>query len=151
MSPKRLIITGVAVILLVNGTIFGMLFIVDWWNGPSPEELKQAREAEEAAALAVVYAKLAPLPDFKSKAKNLRSIGEAISICESRLKESVKERKSWEVSMIESRYVPATEVYKIFLEYKTLNSIDSESKSFKVTCEVSGESKIIDIWKADPI
>ncbi|MFT6390207.1 MAG: hypothetical protein ACJAUP_003608 [Cellvibrionaceae bacterium] len=151
MSPKRLILIGVAVILLVNGSIFGTLFFVDWLNGPSPEELKKVREAEEAAALDFVYAKLPPLPEFKSKARNLRSIGEAISICESKLKESVKERKSWEVGMIESRYVPATEVYKIFLEYETSARIDSVSKAFNVTCEVSSETKLVDIWQVEPI
>lgn len=138
-------------IVLVNGSIFGTLFAVDWLNGPSPEELKQLQAAQEAAALEAVYAKLPPLPEFKSKAQNLRSIGEAIAICQAKLDESVKERKSWEVNTIESRYVPATEIYKIFLEYVTLASIENESKSFKVTCEVSGESRLIDIWKADPL
>lgn len=150
MSRKRLIISGIVVILLVNGSIFGTLFFVDWLQGPSSEELKAIREAEEAAALEAVYAKLPPLPEFKSKATYLRSIGEAISLCETKLNTEVPERKSWEVNMIESRHVPSSEIYKIFLKYQTLATVSQESKTFKVTCEVSGEKKLVEIWKADP-
>jgi len=150
MSRKRLIISGIVVILLVNGSIFGTLFLIDWMQGPSPEELKAMREAEKAAALEAVYAKLPPLPEFKSKSTYLRSIGEAISICEAKLNTDVPEKKSWEVNMIESRYVPSTEIYKIFLEYQTLASVRQASKTFKVTCEVSGEKKVVEIWKANP-
>jgi len=150
MSRKRLIISGIVVILLVNGSIFGTLFLVDWLQGPSPEELKAMREAEEAAALEAVYAKLPPLPEFKSKVTYIRTMGEAISICETKLNTAVPERKSWEVNMIESRYIQSSEVYKIFLKYQTLATINQESKTFKVTCEVSGEKKMVEIWKADP-
>lgn len=151
MSPKQLIIYGVTTVVLVNTSIFGTLYIIDWLNGPSAEELRALKEAEEKAALEAVYAKLPPLPEFKSKAQYLLTIGEAIAICENKLNETVKTGKSWEVNMIESRYVPATEIYKIFLKYATLATREQESKSFKVTCEVSGEKKVVDIWKAEPV
>lgn len=150
MSRKRLFIIGALVILLVNASIIGTLFLIDWIEGPSPEELMALKIAEEKAALDAIYAKLPPLPEFKSKATNLRSIGEAIALCEDKLESAIPERKSWEVNMIESRYVPSTEVYKIFIDYETASSIDLEAKKFKVTCEVLSEKRSIEIWKVDP-
>lgn len=149
MSRKRLILLGISLIVIINGSIFGTVYIVDWLQGPSSEELDALREAEEQAALDAIYASLPPLPEFKSKASYLHSIGEAISLCEDKLHASVSVGKSWEVNMIESRYVPAMELYKIFLEYETLTTVDHPAQRFKVTCEVSGEKKSVELWKAE--
>lgn len=148
MSRKQLFILGAVALLLVNGSIFGTLYIVDLIRGPSAKELAALEEAEAQAAREAIYAQLPPLEEFKSKANNLQSIGEAISICEDKLHDTVKQRKSWEVSMIESRYKPAVEMYLVIMTYQTIASKESESETYKVACEVSAESKVIDLWKA---
>ncbi len=150
MSPKRLFIIGFFAILLVNGSIFGTLYVVDLMAGPTPEELAALRKAEEDAALQAIYDKLPPLEEFTSKANYIKSIGEAIDICENKLHDSVKGQKSWEVNMIESRYLPERELYKIFIDYETVAKFDKPSERFKASCEVQGSDKMIALWKADP-
>ena len=151
MSRKHLLLTGFIVLLLVNGSIFGTLYILAWLQGPTPEELAALREAEQQAALDAIYAQLPPLEPFKSKINYLRSIGEAIALCEDKLHESVSGRKSWEINMIESRYIQELELYKIFLNYQTPATIDMPMKGYEVACEVSGEKRTVESWKADLI
>ena len=145
--PKKLVAIGVLLLIIVNGSIFGTIYMVDLLAGPTPEELVALKKMEEKAALDAIYAELPPLEAFKSKAKYIHSISEAIDICEKNLRVTVPERKSWEVNMIESRHIRAQELYKIFIEYQTVATIDVPSKTYDVTCEVSGETREIGLWK----
>ncbi len=147
MSRKQLLFMGVSVVLLVNGSVFATLYLIDWMRGPSEQEIAAQKQAQLDAAKAAVYAKLPPLEAFKSKANNLRSIGEAITLCENKLHEAVKTPKSWQVNMVESRYKPSTEMYLIIMEYQTIATQDQPPAAAKVTCEVSGEKKAIELWK----
>ena len=150
MSKKTLILVGVITLLLVNGAIFGTLYVVDMMRGPTAEEIAALEEAERQAAKDAIYAKLAPLPEFKSKANYIPNIGVAIGICEEKLHQSVKEHKSWQVNMTESRYKSDIETYLIVMVYETVASQNTESKRFKVSCEVSAEKKSIELWKPSP-
>ena len=140
-------IIGASVLLLVNGSVFGTIYVVDLLAGPSPEEIAALKAAEEKAVMDAIYAALPPLEEFKSKAKNIRAIGEAVLICEQKLKESVPQRKSWEVNMIESRFIAQQELYKIFLKYETVATVDAPKKAYDVACEVDGVTREVGLWK----
>ncbi|MEO0442276.1 MAG: hypothetical protein AAFZ92_00840 [Pseudomonadota bacterium] len=150
MSRKSLLIIGISALLLVNGSILGTLHIVEILKGPSEEELAALKAAEKKASLDAIYANLEPLETFKSKKNHLRSIGEAIGFCEKKLHQTVKVRKSWDANMIESRFVPSDDLYKIFLYYETVATASSPAQTFEVTCEVSGETGEVSLWKATP-
>jgi hypothetical protein len=150
MTRKQLIMIGFLVLVLINGSIFGTVFLLDYLSGPSAEEIAAIEEAERQAAIQAIYAKLPPLEEFKSKADFIHSIGEAISICENKLNEAVTKNKSWQVNMIESRYDGQQEVYKIFMLYQTISGLDAPQEVKEVACEVSGETKNIDLWKISP-
>jgi hypothetical protein len=150
MTRKQLILIGSLVLVIINGSIFGTIYIIDYLAGPSSEEIAEQQALEKQAAVEAIYAKLPPLEEFKSKANFLRSIGEAIAICENKLHEAVTLNKSWEVNMIESRYDREQEVYKIFMLYQTISTQDKPAQKNEVTCEVSAESKNIDVWNISP-
>ncbi|MGH1486147.1 MAG: hypothetical protein ACRBCI_07990 [Cellvibrionaceae bacterium] len=149
MSQKKLIIMGALLLLIVNGSIFGTIYVVDMLAGPSKEELLALREAEQRAALDSVYAKLPPLEEFKSKARYVHSMGQAIGLCENKLHQEVTERKSWEVNMIESRYLAHVEEYKIFIKYETAATQEKPQKKVEVECVVSGEKRSVEAWNIE--
>lgn len=150
MSKKQLIIIGVSLLVIVNGSIFGTLYLVELFRGPTAEEIAAQKEAELQAVKDAIYAGLEPVAEFKSKVNYIKSIGEAVGICENKLQDTVTQPKSWEVNMIESRYLREQELYKIFLLYQTASTATQESQLFKVLCEVSGETRIVELWKATP-
>jgi len=99
------------------------------------------------AAKQLIYDQLPPIEEFKSKASYIRSIGEAASLCEERLQQVVTEPFSSEVNMIESRYLEKSELYKIYIYYETAALPNKPSETLKVSCVVSGEKRIIEVWK----
>jgi|GEM_PF-1918941 len=141
MTPKKLLLIGIALVVLVNGSIFGTLLVAGVIGGGD-----SATDAETVEPESEKEPLPAPEP-FKSKANYIRSIGEAMTICEQRLHESVKVPKSSSINTVESRYEPSQEVYKIFLVYETISRMSEPAKSFNVICEVSAERKTIDLWK----
>ena len=150
---RKLLFTSIGVfILLLNGAVFGTLYMTGVIWQPSAEEIEEQRLAEEAllkeAEDTARYAHLEPLPEFKSRVGYVASISEAISICETALHEKVPARKSWAVNYIESRFLPAQELYKIFLDFETIAALGEEVKKKKVTCEVEEATKNIANWKA---
>jgi hypothetical protein len=151
MSLKRLILFGIAILVSVNGTVFGTLYVIEWLKGPTEDELKEQRLALERAALDKVYASLPPLEPFKSKANYLQTMGEAIGLCEAKLSEEVKEQKSWVINFNDNRYIAEQELYKIFLEYETVSKLDHPVQRFEITCEVSAEERAVTLWRADEI
>ncbi len=152
MSPKLVLAGFVGFILILNGAVLGTLYMAGVIWQPSLEELEEVRLAQEVlekeAEEVARYAHLEPLPEFKSKVGYVASMSEAISICETALHERVPGRKSWAVNHIESRFLPAAELYKVFLDYETIAARGEEVKSKKVTCEVEEPTKVISNWKA---
>jgi hypothetical protein len=152
MSRKGLFISVLGFVVLLNSAVLGTLYMAGIIWQPSVQELEAIRLAEEAlqkeADQAIKYAHLEPLPEFKSKANYVKSMGEAINICETALHEKVPVRKSWAVNHIESRFLPHIEQYKVFLDYETIAVKGEEIKKKKVTCEVEEATKIISNWKA---
>ena len=128
ICPLKTIIFGVTLLLCINGSVFGFLFLKEWLREPTAEELEAQKERDRQAQMAAIYAKLPPLEEFKSKKDYLRSMSEAIHLCESELHRRVTQPKSWEVNMIESRYKPKDEMYLIFLSYETAATVDTEKK-----------------------
>ena len=149
MSPKLLLISIASLIILLNASIFGTLYFAGIIGQPSEEELAALKAEQDAAAEAAKYAHLEPLEGFtsKSKAGYIRSMGEAVDICENRLREKVPSRKSWAVNYIESRHLTNKEIYIIFIDFETVSSATESSKKVKVTCEVSEATKKIENWK----
>lgn len=152
MSRKFLLIGFLGFIVVLNGAVLGTLYVAGVIWQPSVEALEEKRLAEEAikkeAEDAARYAHLEPLPEFKSKVGYVASMSEAIRICETALHEKVPGRKSWAVNHIESRFLPAIEQYKVFLDYETIAALGEEVKKKKVTCEVEEPTKVISNWKA---
>jgi hypothetical protein len=136
----------------VNGAVLGVLYRSGIIWKPSIEEIEAERLAQEkikkAAADAIKYAHLEPLPEFKSRASYVASMGEAIRICEKTLHEKEPGRKSWAINYIESRFLPSMELYKVFLDYETIVPLGEEPKIMKVTCEVDETTKLIANWGA---
>lgn len=136
----------------MNALIVGVLYFAGVIFQPSAEELEAQRLAEEKAKKeaeeAARYAHLEPLPEFKSRRSYVSSMGEAVEICEQKLHESEPGRKSWAVNYIESRYIPAKELYLIFIDYETIGSLDKEPKIMKATCDVDEAKREIAAWKA---
>lgn len=145
----KLIILLIATLLIVNASIFGTLWLIDYLEGPSKQELYDLRQAEVQAAQQSLYDKLDPL-DKKSRLGYLSNIGQAIEICENKLHSVQAEGKSWQVK-IDSKYVAAQEKYYIFMEYHTLARKDKPSEAFDVSCEVLAENGNIENWKASPV
>lgn len=146
-TRNKLFLLGAAALLITNGSVFATLWVRDRLVGPTPAEIAALRAAEEQAKLDAIYAKLPPLEPFKSKAKYLRSIGQAIEICENELHSKARGHKSWEINMLESNYDSSNELYKIFLAYETPASIKEPTKVYEVECEVSAEKHSIDAWR----
>lgn len=150
MLTKKFILLAVGVLILINASIFGTLYVIDLMAGPSPDELNQLKKAEHLAAKQRIYDRLPPLKKFKSKIHYIRSIGEAASLCEGRLKEVTTVPFSSEVNMIESRYLAEPELYKIYIYYETVARADQASEKLKANCVVSGETRLIDVWRVEP-
>jgi hypothetical protein len=152
MSRKLLCIGSFVILLFVNGLVLGTLYFSGVIWQPTAEAIEAARLAEEkekqAAEDAIKYAHLEPLPGFKSRANYVASMGEAISICEKMLHEKEPGKKSWAINYIESRFLPAEELYKVFLDYETIVSMDEEPKIMKVTCDVEEATKMVSNWGA---
>lgn len=152
MSRKFLLMSSGIFLLLLNGAVLGTLYVAGVIWQPSAEEIEEQRLAEEAllkeAEEAARYAHLEPLPEFKSKAGYVANISEAISICEAALHEKIQGRKSWAVNYIESRFLPAQELYKIFIDFETIAALGEEVKRKKAICEVEEVTKNISNWKA---
>jgi len=145
----KLIIMLVATLVVVNASIFGTMWLIDYLEGPSKQELYDLRQAEVQSAQQALYDQLDPL-ESKSRIGYLSNMGQAIDICEAKLHTVEAEGKSWQVK-IDSKYVGAQEKYYIFIEYQTLAKKDKPSKSFEVTCEVLEESGTIENWKSVPL
>jgi hypothetical protein len=143
---------SVLALFVVNGAILGVLYRNGIILQPSIEELEAERleqkEIKKAAADALKYAHLEPLPEFKSRANYVASLGEAIRISENKLHEKEPGRKSWAINYIESRYLPSMELYKVFLDYETIVPLGEEPKIMKVTCEVDETTQLITNWGA---
>lgn len=152
MSRKSLIIMGVVVIAVLNTVTMGSLYFLGVIWQPSQEELDAQQraldEAEKAQADAIKYAHLEPLPEFKSRVGYVKSMGEAIHLCETTLNEKETAPKSWAVNYVESRYLPAKEIYMIFIDYETVVPAGQDAKIMKVTCDVDETSKAIVNWSA---
>jgi hypothetical protein len=142
----------VLALFVVNGAIVGVLYRRGIIWQPSVEELdadrREQKKIKKAAADALKYAHLEPLPEFKSRAKYVASMGEAISICEKRLHEKEPGRKSWAINYIESRFTPSMALYKVFIDYETIVPLGEDPIIMKVTCEVDETTKLIANWGA---
>lgn len=147
MPVKKFLLIAAAILIVINTSIFGTLYIVDLMAGPTPSELAELKKAEQLAAKQLIYDQLPPLKEFKSKANYIRSIGEAASLCEERLQQVVIEPFSSEVNMIESRYLEKSELYKIYIYYETVALPSKPSEALKASCVVSGEKRVIEVWK----
>ena len=145
----KLILIIFLTLLLVNASIFGTLWLIDYLAGPSQQELFEQRQAAVAAEQQAIYDQLEPL-DTKSRIGYLSSMGQAIDICENKLHSVKAEGKSWLIKQ-DSKYVDSQEKFYIFLEYHTLALKDKPSEVFEVTCEVLAENGNIENWKANPI
>lgn len=139
----------VATLLVVNASIFGTLWLLDYLAGPSKQELYNLRQAEVQTAQQALYDKLEPL-ETKSRIGYLSNIGQAIEICENKLHSVQPEGKSWQIK-IDSKYVESQEKFYVFMEYHTLAKKDKPSEAFDVTCEVLAESGNIENWKASAL
>jgi hypothetical protein len=147
MAIKKFLIIAIGVIVLVNASIFGTLIVTDIMAGPSIEEVAVLKALERSAAKQRIYDQLEPVKVFKSKANHISSIGEAALLCESRLKGEMTVAFSHAVNMIESRYLPKAELYNIYIYYETAASAVQAGAVFKVSCVVSAEKRLIEIWK----
>ena len=145
----KLIVLVVATLVLVNASIFGTLWLLDYLEGPSKQELYDLRQADVQLAQQALYDQLDPLEE-KSRIGYLRDKGQAIDICEAKLHEVQPAGKSWKIKLY-SRYIAEQEKYIIFLEYETLAKKDKPSEAFEVTCEVLEENGNIENWKANRI
>ena len=141
MTSKKILILSAVILIVINASILGTLYATGILGAEEPEP-----EPVGNPNIAAVPEQT-PLSSFKSKAKHVRTIGEAISICEKRLNSSVKEQKSWSVDAVESRYNSSEELYKIFLEYQTIARLNKPAVAFNVFCEVDPSSKAITTWK----
>jgi hypothetical protein len=151
MPTKKFIFLAICVLVLINTSIFGTLFIADLITGPSADEIAELKKAKILAAKQRIYDQLPPVEAFKSKANYISSIGEAAFMCESRLKDEVKVPHSSAVNMIESRYLGEAELYKIYIYYETIASAVQAGEKFKVNCVVSGEKRVIEVWKIESV
>ena len=155
MSRKLLLVCSIGVILVVNTVLLGSLYLGGVIFQPTAAELEAQRIADEKAkkamADAIKYAHLEPLPEFKSKANYVASMGEAVDICERKLHDFERSIKSWAVNYIESRYLPEKELYLIFIDYQTIPLTGEEPKVMKATCDVDEAKKEVAAWKADPM
>lgn len=147
MTIKKFIPIAIGVIVLISVSIFGTLIMADIMAGPSLEEVAALKALARSAAKQRIYDQLAPIEAFKSKANYIPSIGEAALLCESRLKDKVTVAFSHAVNMIESHYLQKAELYKIYIYYETAASAEQAGAIFKVSCVVSAEKKLIEIWK----
>jgi hypothetical protein len=150
MPIKKFLFIAICVLLLINASIFGALFIVTLMAGPGVDEIAKLKKAEQLAAKQRIYDQLAPVDAFKSKVNYIHTIGEAALLCESRLKDDVTVPFSFDVNMIESRYLPKAELYKIYIYYETAATAVQAGEKFKANCVVSAEKRVIEIWKIDP-
>jgi len=149
LKHKKLILMIVGTLLVVNASIFGTLWLIDYLAGPTKQDLYDQRQAEVSAAKTALYDQLEPL-ETKSRIGHLHNIGQAIDICENKLHDVQPEGKSWQIK-IDSKYVEAQEKYYIFMEYQTLAKQDKPSEVFEVTCEVIAENGNIENWKANAL
>lgn len=151
MSRKALLGMVAVFILVLNAAVLGSLYLAGIIWQPTEAELEAIRLAEEeakkAAELEARYSHLEPLPEPVSRVGYVRSLGEAVTICENTLQTKEKARKSWSVNYIESRYVDAIGLYKIFIDYETIPPAGQEKKYMKVTCEVEEATKVVSNWK----
>ena len=143
----KLIVMIVVTLVVVNASIFGTLWLIDYLEGPSKQDLYDLRQAEVQSAQQAIYDQLEPLEE-KSRIGYLSNMGEAIDICEAKLHAVQPKGKSWQIK-IDSKYSAANEKYYIFLEYHTLAKKDKPSEAFEVTCEVLEENGNIENWKAN--
>ena len=150
MPTKKFLFLAIGALVLINASIFGTLAFVNLMAGPSADEIAQLKKAARLAAKQRIYDQLPPIAAFKSKASYISSIGEAALLCEARLKEAVTIPFSYEVNMIESRYLEKSELYKIYIYYETAASALQAGEKFKANCVVSSEKRVIEIWKIDP-
>lgn len=151
MPTKKFFLYAMGVLVLINASIFGTLAVVDLMAGPSTDEIAELKKAAQLAAKQRIYDQLPPVEAFKSKASYIPSIGEAALLCEARLKEAVTIPFSYEVNMIESRYLEKSELYKIYIYYETVASAIQAGEKFKANCVVSAEKRVIEIWKIDSL
>jgi hypothetical protein len=147
MTMKNFILIAIGVIVLISASIFGTLFMSEIMVGPTLDEVAALKALARSAAKQRIYDQLAPVEAFKSKANYVPSIGEAAMLCESRLKEEVTVAFSHAVNMIESRYLQKAELYKIYIYYETAASAVQAGARFKISCVVSAEKKLIEVWK----
>jgi len=147
MATKNFLFIAIGMIALINVSIFGTLFIVNLIAAPSIDKTVVLETGGRSMAKQRIYDQLAPVAEFKSKASYIPSIGEAVVLCESRLKSEVTEAFSHAVNMIESRYLKKAELYKIYIYYETAATAARAGARFKVNCVVSAEKKLIVIWK----
>lgn len=140
MTLSKILILACSSIVIINASVLGTLFGTGFFD-------EHDDSAEEPA---VETAELPPLDPFVFKSGYVRSIGDAIGICENRLHDSVSQQKSWSVDSIESRYNTNDEYYSVFMEYETVAKLDQPSSAFEVTCEVDAKSHAITNWKALP-
>ena len=147
MTIKNFIPITIGVIVLISVSTIGTLFMVDIMASPSLDEVAALKALARSAAKQRIYDQLAPVEAFKSKANYVPSIGEAALLCESRLKEEVTVAFSHAVNMIESRYLQKAELYKIYIYYETAASAVQAGARFKISCVVSAEKKLIEVWK----
>ncbi len=152
MSRKSFFIGGGLFILIINVSVFATLYLSGVIFQPSAQEIEAERLAQEEAANALKeaerYANLEPLPEFKSKANYVRSMGQAIQMCEAVLHEKEPSSKTWAVNYVESRYLPNKETYLVFIDYETIALSGAEPKVMKATCEVSESENTVASWSA---
>ncbi|MFT7492538.1 MAG: hypothetical protein ACI80S_002141 [Pseudohongiellaceae bacterium] len=149
MVIKQFLSVAIGVIVLINVSVFGTLMMVNIMAGPSLDEIATLKALERTAVKQGIYDQLTPVATFKSKANYISAIGEAALLCESRLKNEVVVAFSHAVNMIESRYLQKTERYKIYIYYATAASAIQRGATFKVSCVVSAETKLIERWDID--
>ncbi len=149
LTPKKLTIIGILALLVVNAASFGILYWISDNPVLSEAELVDLKNDKATASLETIYAELEPLPEFKSRRHYLRSIGEAVVLCEERLHSAVTLHKSWQVNMLQSRHVVSEELYRIFMDYQTAASLEQPSQVYRVICEVSEEQRKVVTWKVD--
>lgn len=150
LKHKVLIIMIILALVLINASIFGTLWLIEHLREPTAQELYDLKQAEVKAEQEAIYASFEPL-DTKSRIGYLRDIGQAIEICEDRLHSVKASGKSWQVNMIESKYVDVQEKFYIFLRYFTPATPDQAAEAFEVTCEVLAENGNIENWKVLPL
>ncbi|NHN37813.1 hypothetical protein G8764_10940 [Pseudomaricurvus alcaniphilus] len=145
MRPKEIAIVAIGAIVLTNLSVVGTLFATGHFSSDPPAASEVPQDEPENPDPAVTEA-VPPPPEPKPA---LHSMSQAMYICEDKVVSSNSGKHiAYELDPVASRFSEEEQVYRIFIETKTISRVDAPQETAKVSCEVAAETMSIVGYKA---